>query len=342
LTFVQPTAPALQTGTPFVPNVFATPPNANQPIIVEPSPSLTAGVTEVWIFVTGGAGWGGANIHVSTDGSSYKYIGTIYSGGRQGVLTVPLRAFTGTNPDPLPDLVGLDLTESLGSLTSASASDAANAVSLCYCDGEFFSYETATLLAPYMYNLTTLYRGLYGTKANAHSAGVQFAYFGLQNDVLGLFSYQYPVSLIGTTISIKLQSFNPYLNMTQPIEDVLAYEYTLNGNGSVSPTNVPFSFNGVPQSGVPVLNYTFGAGDTFPANLAGSVCTSGVAATLSTTFNLSKNGSNYATMVFGASASSATFLGPSEMFIAGDILAITPARTDATLANLTGNLAGVS
>jgi hypothetical protein len=164
----------------------------------------------------------------------------------------------------------------------------------------------------------------------------------LQNDVLGLFSYQYPGVLIGATIFIKLQSFNTYLNMTQPIENVLAYEYTLNGNGAVSPTNIPFSYNGVPQNTVPVLNYTFGSGDTFPANLVGSVCTSGVAATLSTTFNLAKNGSNYGTMVFGASASTATFSGPTETFMAGDILTITPTRTDASLANLTGNLAGVS
>lgn len=340
--FVQPNQPPIQVANAHVVDVFVVPPNANPPIVFEPHPPLTANVNEVWILATGGANWGGANIFVSTDGTTYKYVGTLFAGGRQGLTTVPLAAFGGTNPDNLPNFLGVDLTESQGSLVSASTTDAANGVSLCYCDGEFLSYETATLLAPNKYNLMTLYRGLYGTRAAAHTAGAQFAYIGLQNDVAGLFTYQYPPSLVGTTIYIKLQSFNQYSSETQPLEGLMAYEYTLNGNGAISPTNVPFSYNGIPQSGTPVLNYTFGSGDNFPANLAGSVCTCGVTATVSTTLNLAKNGTNFATMIFGISAASAVFSGAAENFGIGDVLTIIPARTDATLANLTGNLAGTT
>ena len=80
----------------------------------------------------------------------------------------------------------------------------------------------------------------------------------------------------------------------------------------------------------------------FGTNFASSVCTSGIAATSSTVFNIAKNGSNFATLTFAASASSGTFSGSAETFASGDVQTITPTRTDATLANLTGNLAGMS
>ena len=286
--------------------------------------------------------WGGCNVWVSTDGSTYTQIGQIYNGARQGLTMATLGAYGGANPDTVNTL-SVDLAESTTHpLVSGSAGDAANAVTLCYCDGELLSYETATLTASDRYDLTTLYRGLFGTVAGAHAAGSEFCYIGLQTNPNGVFKYNYAPNLVGTTIYVKLQSFNMFLNETQELAALTPTTYTLTGAGVVSPLNVPFSYNGVPQNGVPVLNYTFGAADNFPLNLTGSVCTSTVAATTSTTFNIAKNGVNFGTMVFAGAASSATFTGTAESFVPGDIITITPSRTDATLATITGNLAGTS
>jgi hypothetical protein len=45
---------------------------------------------------------------------------------------------------------------------------------------------------------------------------------------------------------------------------------------------------------------------------------------------------------FAASGSTAVFAGPAQSFISGDVLTITPRATDATLANISGYLAGTS
>src|SRR4051812_50009843 len=63
------------------------PGDSSPPIVFEPSPVLTGGALEVWIIATGGPDWGGCQVWLSTDGNTYAYTGTIYKGGRQGVLT---------------------------------------------------------------------------------------------------------------------------------------------------------------------------------------------------------------------------------------------------------------
>ena len=47
-----------------------------------------------------------------------------------------------------------------------------------------------------------------------------------------------------------------------------------------------------------------------------------------------------ATMTFAAASATAAFAGGAQSCIAGDVLTIVPRRTDATLANLSGSLAG--
>lgn len=206
---------------------------------------------------------------------------------------------------------------------------------------ELVSYETATLTAAYKYDLTYLRRGAYGTPISSHSAGSNFARFG-PNDP-SLFRYSYPSSFIGQTIYVKLPAFNTFGQMLQSLAGVTANTYTLTGAGAVTPSNVPIQFLGIPQSGAPVSRYTFGELVNLPSGLTASVCTAGTAATSSTTFNIAKNGTNIGTMNFAATATSATFaMASSHSFIAGDVLTITPTRTDATLADLSGLLVGTS
>lgn len=313
------------------------PGNANAPIIFEPPAALTGGAYEVWIVASGGADWGGCQVWISTDGSTYGQAGTILRGGRQGVLTASLASHA--DPDSTNTLA-VDLTESRGQLLSGTLADADNHVTLCFVDGELVSYETATLTSAYHYNLTYLRRGVYGTAIATHGAGSNFARVG-PNDP-SVFRYQYPANFVGQTIHVKLQSFNIFGESLQDISTLTADTYTLTGAGAVSSTSVPIQYLGIPQASAPITRYTFAGAVSFAANLAGSICTAGVAATASTIFDIAKNGTNFATMTFAASGTTATFAGSAQSFAAGDVLTITPRTTDATLKNLSGVLIGTS
>src|SRR3977135_2694224 len=179
------------------------PGDTNPPILFEPPSGLTAGDTEMWIIATGGIQWGGCQIWLSLDGTTYAYAGTIYRGGRQGVLTATLPSHADADT---ANTLSVDLTESQGQLLYGTTADAAAFVTLCYCDGELIAFATATLTASHRYDLTYLRRGVYGTPVGAHSSGASFARFG-PNDP-SLFKYVYPASFIGQTIHVKLPGVN--------------------------------------------------------------------------------------------------------------------------------------
>jgi hypothetical protein len=206
---------------------FVDPGDTNAPIIFEPPPGLTAGANEVWIVATGGPDWGGCQVWVSSDGDTFALAGTVYRGGRQGVLTASLAAHA--DPDTVGTL-SVDLGESQGQLMSGTLADADNFVTLCYCGGELVSYETATLTGPNRYDLTYLRRGLYGSTIASHAGGAQFGRLG-PNDP-SLFRYIYPASFIGQTVYLKLQSFNVFGQQLQSLSGLSSYGYSLLGTGS--------------------------------------------------------------------------------------------------------------
>ncbi|MGH7110903.1 MAG: phage tail protein, partial [Stellaceae bacterium] len=282
--------------------------------------------------------WGGAQVWISSDDATYALAGTVYRGGRQGVLTAALPA--SSDPDTT-DTLAVDLAMSGGQLFSGTQADADNAVTLCYCDGELLSYERATLAAPYRYNLTYLRRGLFGTAAGAHSAGASFARFGLADP--HLFKYAYPANLVGQTIYVKLQPFNTFGQALGDLADITATARTLTGNGAAAqPVTISGSFAGAPGAGVPVFRYVFAGTVSFPAGLAGSQGSAGTAASAQTTFAIEKNGTGAGTMVFAAGGTAASFtMAAATTFNAGDVLVImAPNPADATLANLAWTLAG--
>lgn len=227
-------------GAPLDP--FADPGDTNAPIVFEPTSVLTGGAVEVWIVASGGTDWGGCQVWISTDGNTYALAGTIYRGGRQGVLTASLPA--ATDPDTT-DTLAVDLTQSQGQLLSGTATDANAYVTLCYCDGELLSFETATLVATYKYNLTYLRRGAYGTAIGSHASGAQFARFG-PNDP-SLFRYAYPASFIGHTIFLKLPGFNIFGQALQDLAGLSAYSYTLLGTGGLSVNVIAALASGIAQ-----------------------------------------------------------------------------------------------
>ena len=319
-------------------NMLVAPGNTNAPIIFEPPSGLSGGDLEVWLIASGGANWGGCEVWVSSDGNTYALAGTIHRGARQGVLTATLPSHA--DPDTT-DTLAVDLTESQGQLLSGTLADADNLVTLCYCDGELLSYQTATLTASYKYNLTYLRRGIYGTPIGSHSAGANFARFG-PNDP-SLFRYRYPSSFIGQTIHVKLPAFNTFGQALQSLAGLTPTDYTLTGNGAVQgPAYVSGSWAGSPGASQVIERYIFATPVTFSAGLAGSYGTAGTAATAAASFTIQKNGSTVGTMAFAAAATNATFtMASPTSFAGGDVLTIVaPASPDATLANLAWTLAG--
>jgi hypothetical protein len=320
-------------------NMLVAPGNTNAPIVFEPPSGLSGGDLEVWLIASGGTNWGGCQVWISTDGNTYALApDTIYRGGRQGTLTASLPSHA--DPDSA-DTLSVDLTESQGQLLSGTMADADNFVTLCYCDGELVSYQTATLTASYKYNLTYLRRGIYGTPIGSHSAGANFARFG-PNDP-SLLRYRYPANFIGKTISIKLPAFNTFGQALQSLAGLTPTSYTLTGDGAVQgPAYVSGSWAGSPGISQVIERYIFATPVTFPAGLAGSYGTAGTAATALATFAIQKNGSTVGTMALAAGATSASFTMTSATSVAGgDVLTIiAPASPDATLANLAWTLTG--
>src|SRR5712671_866355 len=260
------------------------PGDSSPPIVFEPSPVLTGGALEVWIIATGGAEWGGCQVWLSTDGNTYAYAGTIYKGGRQGVLTAALPSHA--DPDT-GNTLAVDLTQSQGQLLSGTLADADAFVTLVYCDGELLAYETATLTSAFHYDLTYLRRGVYGTPIGAHSGGATFARFG-PNDP-SLFKYVYPASFVGQTIHVNLPAFNIFGQAMQSLAGLTPTTYTLTGDGAVQgPAYVSSSWAGSPAAGQVIERYIFATPVTFPSGFGGSYGTAGVAATAAASFTIAK------------------------------------------------------
>jgi len=321
-------------------DTLVAPGDSNPPIVFEPPAALSGGDLEVWVIASGGADWGGCQVWVSNDGNTYAMAGTIYRGGRQGVLTAALPSHA--NPDTT-DTLAVDLGQSQGQLLSGTQADADAFVTLCYCDGELIAYQTATLTAAYKYSLTYLRRGVYGTPVGAHSAGGSFARFG-PND-LSLFRYRYPASFIGTTVQVKLPAFNIFGQALQDLSGLAATSYTLTGNGATrGPAYVSGAWPGPPPASQLVERYIFATPVTFPAGLAGSYAGAGTAATAAASFPIAKNGSAVGSMAFAAGAAAASFtMASATAFGAGDVLTIVaPATPDASLANLAWTLTGTT
>jgi len=235
----------------FVPNWSAPHGDVNTPLIFKLPAALLSGDLEIWIALSGGPNWGGAQVWISSDSSSYAFAGTVSGPAVQGVLAATI-GNSGGSPDTT-DTCSVDLTESRGQLFSVSATDAANLVTLCYVGGELFSYQSASLTSAYHYNLSTLYRGAYSTAAASHPVGTQFARI---DQSIGRFPY--PGTLIGQTIYLKFPSNNIIGGGAQNLASVPAYTYTVTGSGKASvATTVSGSFTGPTTANLVIQRYVF-------------------------------------------------------------------------------------
>jgi hypothetical protein len=223
------------TNNPIDRNIAVAPVNA--PVIFEPPAALAGTAPQIWIAASGGSGgvadpnWGGCNVWISADGSSYSQIGTIVGPSRQGVLTAALPAYGAPNPDT-GDTLAVNLAASGGVLQSATSLDAQLANTLCLVGSELVSYASAALTSASHYALTYLYRGLYGTTITSHPAGAPFA--RLDNAV---FTYDLPAQYVGAELYIKLQSFNVFGGGLENLSSCMVYTYKPVGTGFFGPVS---------------------------------------------------------------------------------------------------------
>lgn len=189
-----------------------TAPDTNTPLIMQPPADLTSDGLEVWIGAKGkGDLWGGCDVYVSDDGTNYREAGQITNTARIGTLAT---ACTTTDTT-------ITVTSN-GDFLSGTAQDAERGNTLCWLDGECFSYQTATLQSDGSWQLSGCVRGQYNTTAASHAEGVQFA--RLDNALLKI---TFRPEDIGKTVYFKFVSFNVFGAGNQDLSQVTAYEYMI-------------------------------------------------------------------------------------------------------------------
>jgi hypothetical protein len=222
----------------------APPGPVNPPLIFDVPANLSNGTPQVWAAVSGGDGttanpyWGGCYVYISTDNVTFSAVGELDSPARLGKTTSALSAFAAANPDTSTLSVDMSMSDQ-SDLMSVSADDAASGITLCYLDGEFLSFQNATLTSANEYDLTPLWRGLYQSPHGAHAVGKPFA--RLDDSI---FKYQLPEEYIGQELYFKFQSFNIWQNATEDLSECVTYTYTPTGLGFeiAPPTSTTLSF----------------------------------------------------------------------------------------------------
>ena len=170
------------------------------------------GGNHVFIGVNAPSGWGGCSVWLSDSGENYSRIGSITQQARMG------RVKYGFNQTG--NICNITLNQ--GMLKGGTHIDAERANTLCWVNGEAFSYEGAEMHQDNWYTLSGLVRGQYGTNAINHSAGERFIRV---NEAL--FRYPYRKEDIGKTIHLKFTSMNLFGSNEQELDEVQAYQYTL-------------------------------------------------------------------------------------------------------------------
>lgn len=222
------TVPAynLNSGAGLIQDYGVNPGNALAPAIFDVPVELADVIgLETWIATcsaTANPNWGGCDVYISSDNTNFFKQGTLVGASRMGVLTSNYNS--SSDPDTTHTLA-VDLTNSFGTLQSGSTGDADHGVTLCFVDGEYISYSTATLSSTYHYNLTTyLRRGQFGSSNSNHLSGTFFV--RLDNQI---FAMPYTKTDVGKQFWVKLISFNIFGAGHQSIASVSSYSHTIGG-----------------------------------------------------------------------------------------------------------------
>lgn len=188
----------------------------------QPAPSVSdvaifqtvgdVGGNQVFVGVNAPSGWGGCSVWLSDNGESYRRIGSITQQARMGRTKYGFAA--------AGDFCNVVLNQ--GVLKTATHVDAERANTLCWANGEAFSYEAVEVHPDNWYTLKGLVRGQYGTNAINHSAGERF----IRVDE-ALFRYPYRKEDINKTIYLKFTSLNLFGSNEQGLDEVQEYQYKI-------------------------------------------------------------------------------------------------------------------
>lgn len=170
------------------------------------------GGNQVFVGVNAPSGWGGCSVWLSDNGESYRRIGSITQQARMGRTKYGFAAAGNF----------CNVTINQGVLKTATHVDAERANTLCWTNGEAFSYETVEVHHDNWYTLRGLVRGQYGTKAINHNAGERF----VRVDE-ALFRYPYRKEDINKTIYLKFTSLNLFGSNEQGLDEVQEYQYKI-------------------------------------------------------------------------------------------------------------------
>jgi hypothetical protein len=217
-----------------------------------PNSRVTGGDMELWLALTGGPNWGGCDVYISLDGTSYNQIGTQYGSARAGNLTNSIGAVAD------PDTTSTADVTITGSLTPVSSAANDGYATLSLLGSELVSYETATLTGSTSttnsYGLTTLHRGIFSTSVAAHSPGEVFV--RLDDSV---FKYVADPTLAGKTVYLKFLSFNLYGLQRQTLDNVAPQTFSFGGSVSAA-TNLTVDSVLDPSTGTTAIVRVYQAG----------------------------------------------------------------------------------
>ena len=190
------------------------PGNVNAPNIFEPPLDLTSGKNQIWVAVSGGINWGGCNVWVSIDNTTYEMVGTIYGSARYGALVSAIDA------DDTSMQVQLNTSSQI---FGGTLEDAEVDATLCKVGDEYINYIDATLDGSGRYTLSGMLRGRFDD-ASTHDAGESFVRLDR-----AIFEHDFNSNMVGKQIYLKFTSFNGLEQKEETLDEVTAYSYTING-----------------------------------------------------------------------------------------------------------------
>ncbi len=235
-------------------NANVDPGNTTAPIIFEgPHDIYSSSPLEIWVGASGGQYWGGCQVYISVDNVNFDLVGTITGKAVFGDTTASLASNAAYPSIDTTHTLSVDLTSSGGSLVAQSNTQFTQLVPLCYLGGEFVAYRDLSLTSAFNYDLTHLYRGLYGsTIPGSHGGGTPFVF--CDNRIARV---PWPIGYVGQVVYFKFPAFNVFGGAQQDVASVSSVSHTI-GSDPIIPGVVPsFEVVVTPGSTTYVITYTY-------------------------------------------------------------------------------------
>lgn len=198
----------------------------NPPVFIEPRSGFP-GVSGPTIFIalSGGDGttvndaWGGCNVYISTDDvtGDYTLAGVQVGPAVMGKITSMLPSYGGSPPDNSHNLF-VDTSESGGEPMAMSNGDAQDAQLVYFVGGEFLAAVDVVADGANVYELSKLYRGLYGTDASNHAIGSAFVRMDS-----AVFKFVLPAVYVGREVFFR------FVSVGETLASATTYSYTPTG-----------------------------------------------------------------------------------------------------------------